>query len=312
MDRREFFATSAAAAVTGIAAAATPSAATPSAASSAAAREPTRRVVPHFGYAAITWGGDDVQAIDDIAAVGYRGIQLRASAVTRWGANPAVLRQRLADRALTFAALSSGSVTIEPAGMQENMALHLRHAAFLRDAGGLYLQVVDERPQGRRPTADDFQRMGERLSEIGRRVSEFGVALGYHNHMGNLGQAPEEVARVLEAADPRYVRLELDTAHYQAAGGNPVDAIRQHADRLLFLHLKDVQQPVPGRPANAYRFVELGEGRVPLVAVLAELARIRFDGWAIVELDGVPDPARTPRDCARISKHFLESHGYTV
>ena len=43
-----------------------------------------------------------MQAIDDIAAVGYRGIQLRASAVTRWGANPAVLRQRLADRALTL------------------------------------------------------------------------------------------------------------------------------------------------------------------------------------------------------------------
>lgn len=308
MDRREFLAASAAAAVTGIAVATTSSAA----ATTATARAPTGRVVPRFGYAAITWGGNDLQAIDDISAVGYRGIQLRASAVARWGANPAVLRQRLADRALTFAALSSGSVTIEAAGMQENMALHLRHAAFLRDAGGLYLQVVDERPQGRRPTPDDYQRMGERLSEIGRRVSELGVTLGYHNHMGNLGQAPDEVARVLEASDPRYVRLELDTAHYQAAGGNPVDAIRQHADRLLFLHLKDLQQPVPGRPANAYRFVELGEGRVPLVAVLAELARIRFDGWAIVELDGVPDPARTPRDCARISKHFLESHGYTV
>ena len=30
-----------------------------------------------IGYAAITWGGNDRQAIDDIAAVGYKGIQLR-------------------------------------------------------------------------------------------------------------------------------------------------------------------------------------------------------------------------------------------
>src|SRR6185369_10461108 len=30
------------------------------------------------GYAAITWGGNDGQATDDIAAVGYKGIQLRS------------------------------------------------------------------------------------------------------------------------------------------------------------------------------------------------------------------------------------------
>src|ERR1700730_17727893 len=30
-----------------------------------------------FGYAAITWGGNDRQAIEDIAAVGFHGIQLR-------------------------------------------------------------------------------------------------------------------------------------------------------------------------------------------------------------------------------------------
>jgi inosose dehydratase len=37
------------------------------------------------GYAAITWGGNDAQAIDEIAEVGYRGIQLRASAFDTWG-----------------------------------------------------------------------------------------------------------------------------------------------------------------------------------------------------------------------------------
>ncbi|MBI4420795.1 MAG: hypothetical protein HY560_08215 [Gemmatimonadetes bacterium] len=44
-----------------------------------------------FGYAAITWGGNDRQAIDDIAAVGFRGIQLRASAA----ANRAYLEEQL-------------------------------------------------------------------------------------------------------------------------------------------------------------------------------------------------------------------------
>ncbi|MGH7530279.1 MAG: sugar phosphate isomerase/epimerase family protein, partial [Gemmatimonadales bacterium] len=44
-----------------------------------------------FGYAAITWDDNDRQAIDDIAALGFRGIQLRQSAVATWGNDPAAL-----------------------------------------------------------------------------------------------------------------------------------------------------------------------------------------------------------------------------
>lgn len=42
-----------------------------------------------FGYAAITWGGNDGQAIDDVSALGFAGIQLRASAVAKWVSAPA-------------------------------------------------------------------------------------------------------------------------------------------------------------------------------------------------------------------------------
>ena len=35
----------------------------------------------HFGYAAITWGGNDRQAIDDVSALGFPGIQIRSNAV---------------------------------------------------------------------------------------------------------------------------------------------------------------------------------------------------------------------------------------
>src|SRR5437867_3421565 len=53
------------------------------------------------GYAAITWGGDDERAIREIAEVGFEGIQLRNSAVARFGANPRELRDLLASRDLT-------------------------------------------------------------------------------------------------------------------------------------------------------------------------------------------------------------------
>lgn len=254
-----------------------------------------------FGYAALTWGGNDPQAIDDISELGFRGIQLRASAVARWGGTPRQLRDLLAARGLTLVALSSGLVRLGPAREADDLALHLRHARFLRDAGGLYLQVVDQRPAGRDPSSDDFRRMGRLLTEIGRRSADLGIPLGYHNHMGNLGQSPHEVRQVLESADPRFLKLELDIAHYRQAGGDPADAIRRYADRLLFLHIKDLESPVPGEGPASYRFVELGRGMVDLPAVFTALADVRFQGWAVVELDR----SENPKASGAISRKYL-------
>jgi len=262
-----------------------------------------------FGYAAITWDGNDRQAIDDIAALGFHGVQLRQSAVATWGDRPAELKDLLAERRLALVALSSGVMPLDPAAEEESVAQHVRHARFVREVGGRYLQVLDERPRGRDPVPDDYRRMGRLLSQLGRRTADLGISLGLHNHMGNLSQAPDEVARVLDAADPRFVRLELDTAHYQQAGGDPAAAVRSHAGRLLFLHVKDLESPIPGGGPASYRFVELGRGRVDFKAVFAALAGIGFDGWAVVELDRVPDPARTPKESGAIARRYLEVLG---
>jgi inosose dehydratase len=254
-----------------------------------------------FGYAAITWGGNDRQAIDDIAALGFRGVQLRQSAVATWGDRPAELKELLAGHRLALVALSSGVVPLDPAAEAGSLAQHVRHARFVREVGGRYLQVLDDRPRGRAPTPDDYRRMGRLLGELGRRTADLGIRLGLHNHMGTLSQAPDEVSRVLDAADPRFVQLELDTAHYQQAGGDPAEAVRRYGERLLFLHLKDLDA--------SSRFVELGGGKVDFKALFAALDEIGFDGWAVVELDSVTDPARTPKDSGAISRRYLEALG---
>ena len=262
-----------------------------------------------FGCAAITWGGNDPQAIDDIADLGFGGIQLRDSAVRRWGEKPDELKALLAARKLTLVALSSGSVTLDPAKLDANLALHVSNARFLRQVGGLYLQVTDERPAGRDASADDYRRMGWALSELGRRVADIGVTLALHPHMGALSQSPADIRRVMDASDSRLVRLELDVAHYAQGGGDPAEAVRSYAGRLLFLHIKDVESPVPGRGPESYRFVELGRGRVNLPSVFDALKAIGFDGWAVVELDEVPDAARSPKESAEISKQYLRGLG---
>jgi inosose dehydratase len=259
-----------------------------------------------IGYAAITWGGNDRQAIEDIAAVGYPGIQLRANSVQEFGTG-AALREQLDKHHLKMIALSSGDLSIDPAAEQAEMAKHSANAKFLREAGGAYLQIIDARPKNRAITTADYQRLGQLLTELGKRVADLGVQLGYHNHMGAMGQTPDGVEQVVAAMDPRYAKLELDIAHYFQGGGDPAKAIEKYADRLLFLHLKDVEKiPEATGAQQPYRFVELGHGQLDIPAVLAALRKINFRGWGIVELDGETDKSRTPKESAVMNKKYVE------
>jgi sugar phosphate isomerase/epimerase len=43
--------------------------------------------------------------------------------------------------------------------------------------------------------------------------------------------------------------------------------------------------------------------------VFRALKVVGFDGWAVVELDEVPDAAKTPKESAEISRQYLRGLG---
>lgn len=257
-----------------------------------------------IGYAAITWGDNEKQSIEDISSLGYAGIQMRANAVRDF--QPTQLRELLQQHKLQMVALSSGNVHSDPAAYDSDIALHLANAKFLRDVDGLYLQVLDQVPKGQHIEASNYQQLARLLNELGRRTADLEIALGYHNHLNSLSERPEGMDRLFDAVDPRYTKLVFDIAHYQAGGGGPVEAVKKYKDRLLFLHLKDLGEPNPQARRPLENFVELGRGKINLPGFFDALREIKFRGWAIVELDSEPDKTRTPKESALISKQYLE------
>ena len=95
-----------------------------------------------FGYAAITWEGNDLQAIKDISALGFKGIQLRSNVLKEYGERPKALRDLLQEYNLEFVALSSGGVRVEEQFRADEIAKHTANARFVHDVGGKYLQVT--------------------------------------------------------------------------------------------------------------------------------------------------------------------------
>lgn len=260
-----------------------------------------------IGYASITWGGNDVQAMEDIAALGYPGIQLRANTLKEFP-DPKQLAAKLAAQKLAFVALSSGLVEIDPAKEKDTIETNVAHAKYLGEAGGKYLQLIAAFGDQATATDADLHRLAQLMTEIGKQAAAFGVQAGFHNHMGTIGQTPAAVDTIMAAVDTKYVKLQLDTAHYFQAGGDPAAAIRKYKRELLFLHLKDV---TPATNRYGYRFVELGQGKLDFPAVIAAIKEVNFQGWAVIELDG-PTPGRTPKESAAISKEYLEKLGVQV
>ncbi len=147
-------------------------------------------------------------------------------------------------------------------------------------------------------------------------AAELGLRCVFHHHAGTYIESPEEIARLLALTD---VGLCLDTGHYVYGGGDPVEAVKQFGPRVEYLHFKDVN---PARLEDVRRrrlgfldgvragvFCELGQGCVRFPDLLAELDRIGYDGWAVVEQDidpGGGQPGK-PFDSAVASRRYLRA-----
>ena len=254
-----------------------------------------------LGYAAITWGGNDEQAIQEVAESGFKGIQLRATAFDKWGARPADLRALLQKAGIGFPVLSSGNLKYQPADRQAQLDLHLSHAKFVRDAGGQMLQVIDEKPKDRAAGQADYEALADMLNTLGERTRAIGVPLVYHHHMNSTGEPPAAIEAIMAGSAASSVGLLFDIAHYQQGGGDPVTAIRRYGKAIKVVHLKDVR---PMAAAPGYQWVELGRGRVDVKGCVAALKDIGFDGWAIIELDRVVDPDGTPKASAAANRDY--------
>lgn len=266
-----------------------------------------------IGYHAITWGDKTEQAIDEISELGFKGIQIRSGDYQKYANRPNEFKDLMAAKNLTVVSLSTGDLTINPGAEKQEIADRVAMAKWMKEVGGLFLQAADSaRAKEGINSHDDYKRLGKRLNEIGKRtLGEYGVKLGYHNQMGSLGERREEVDRIMDATDPKYVWALLDIAHLQVAGGDPVRFTRDYLNRIAYPHFKDViihptQAAMDGsRPRPKYDFVELGQGKVDIPGALQIMKDFRYKGWIIIELDRAP-AGRTPKESALISKRFVE------
>ncbi len=105
-------------------------------------------------------------------------------------------------------------------------------------------------------------------------AKKYKIKVGFHGHDDTRNpdefSTPETFARAMQGASS-FIGVNLDIGHFTAAGGDAVEYIRQHHDRIVTLHVKD-------RKKNHGANLPFGQGDTPIVAVLRLL---RDNGWKI-------------------------------
>jgi inosose dehydratase len=231
--------------------------------------------------------------LDGIAAAGYRWTELGPI-----GYLPTDLAPELQARGLGLTAGFVFEPLHDPGQRVAATAVARAVAERVARLGGRFLVVIDavsnERAAtagrsgaARRLDADGRAALRSVVDEIAAIAVGFGLRPVVHPHAGTHIEFEDEVEPLLES-----VELCLDTGHWLYAGDDPVRAYERWADRIPYLHLKDLDSARRDGDfwgsVRAGAFRPLGDGELDVAALLAALRRARFAGWAIVEQDRVP------------------------
>ena len=192
-----------------------------------------------------------------------------------------------------------------------------RYAGFIRACGGEVM--VAGMPMRKTWSAEPplfvnlrtAEAVADLANEMGAATLREGVRLALHTEAHSVFCTARDVDLFLMLTDPTYVFFCPDTAHLLVAGADPLKVVERHLDRVAIAHWKDAIGPAPLEividehihEKHRPYFRRLGAGRMDWPAWIRLMRDARFKGWAILELDAVPDPVAEMRAC----RSFVET-----
>jgi inosose dehydratase len=139
---------------------------------------------------------------------------------------------------------------------------------------------------------DGWKRVGAHLRELAGLAAAEGVELVVHPHVGTLVETAADVEQALAHTDVPWC---FDSGHLLIGGVDPAAFVRDHADRIGHVHLKDVDAGLAEDVRTGARslvaatqaglFRPLGEGDARIDEVVRLLDESGYERWLVLEQD---------------------------
>ncbi len=270
-----------------------------------------------IGTASVNWGFDPFytwaktppfeRMLDEMARAGYAGTEISYN----FPDDVAVLRSELESRNLQPAATFHAVDLRDSANHERAFESSDRVADRLEQLGSDVLILSDLPSPERLAVAgrvsgsdalDDagWKAMSHGLNRIGERLLSRNMHAVFHPHVGTYVETRSEIDRLCAMTDPAFVGLCPDTGHLAYAGADPEAVFADYADRVGYVHLKDVDPDLLQmirrdrigfvRAVELGMFVELGTGMVSVERIVGDLLKADYSGWIVVEQDAPAEP----------------------
>lgn len=141
-------------------------------------------------------------------------------------------------------------------------------------------------------TETEWHDLAAHVETLDAVVAEEGLKLALHPHVDTLIETAAQVERALELTSCGWC---LDTGHLLIGGVDPAAFAAEHAERVVHVHLKDVDAATAARlrageltlmgAVQAGLFTPLGDGDADIEHVMAVLDEVGYEGWWVLEQD---------------------------
>ncbi len=196
-----------------------------------------------------------------------------------------------------------------------------------------YLVVIDAVKPARSKYAghkDTAPRLGggaykglvKHIKEVAKIAKSYGIRAVLHPHAGGYIEFEDEIRKITEDLTSEEIGLCLDTGHLYYSGMDPYKWLIDYADRLDYVHFKDINKSVYDevikKQIDFFKACEqgvmcpIGSGIIDYDSVKAALEKIDYRGWITIEQERDPRESDGSLDDALKSIEYLKKRGYKL
>ena len=283
----------------------------------------------NLGIAPIAWSNDDMPELGgdtpietclfEVKSVGYSGIELGG----KFPRNPGTVKYLINKFNLYLpggwygSKLKEKSIEEEWYAMQSQIELlkFVNSSVFIFADVSNSIQGEPTVALSARPKLKDseWKSYCNKITEISKRLSDIGLPMSYHAHMGTIIQSEQDVDRLLDNTYDE-TSLLFDTGHILFSKGDYESMLKKYVSRVNHVHCKDIRREVLNKSLLndlSFRdsflegvFTVPGDGCINYKPLFKTLYNNKYTKWLVVEAEQDPKKAN-PLEYAKIGFNYL-------
>ena len=283
-----------------------------------------------LGIAPIAWSNDDMpelggdtpieSCLEEAKEALFNGIELGG----KFPRNPGIIKFLLNKYNLRMpggwygAMLRNRSIDDEWSSMQDhiNLLKFVESDVFIfADVSGSIQGEASSKLTDRPKLEDkEWKEYSKKISEISNRLTDVGLPMSYHEHMGTIIQSETDVDRLMNETNDNTFLL-FDTGHLLFAQANYDRLLKKYISRINHVHCKDIRKNILEDSLDrnlSFRdsflngvFTVPGDGCINYKPILRILKENNYNKWLIIEAEQDPKKAN-PLKYAKIGYNYLK------